>query len=657
MSASDENGDLPPLTVATRAAGLLVAEGASLGLCAWAAFAGPALISYATTDTLLPPQQSLLVGAMGTGAGLAVILAAIILFWRRGGGVDLLSRIARRSAPLCVAGVVPFLFDWRLWVGRDLNFLVLAVVFGLSLQWLMRVALGTPPVLDLDFSSSGPRQRSFAFVRWRHLPLVITCLAGALCAAHFAYYTTISHYNLHTSAYDLGIEANMVWHAAYLKEFFRSSPLGGQMNLLGLHHSYFAYVMAPVFRLFPRPETLLVLQSIFMGASAVPLFLIARRRVGPSVACLVSCLLVLYPPFHGAVLYDFHYQPLSTFFLLMSLHLLEVRRNWWAALVILLTLSLREDIASLLAIIGLYLVLTGKRPRAGLVVAAVSAACFVFQKLIWMPKLFGGTEIFINQYEGLLPTGERGFAGVLKTVAGNPGFTIYNLLEQDKVTYLLKIFAPLALLPWRRPIGLLLFLPGFFFTLLATKYPALTSISFQYTAYWTPFVFIAAVDALAWLRGTEAGPRVPKTCLPAWLVAATASMLVCSYQHGAIFQHHTSGSAYDTFVFGKNPTDSKRHADLYALIAQIPKAASVLASEHVVPHVCSRPDAFSLRLGPFRGDYILVGFPITDTEKASVRDLVVPGKYGVVDVRGDFVLVKEGYPTTKNETLLERMRN
>jgi uncharacterized membrane protein len=308
-----------------------------------------------------------------------------------------------------------------------------------------------------------------------------------------------------------------------------------------------------------------------------------------------------------------------------------------------------------LAIIGLYLVLTGKRPRAGLVVAAVSAACFVAQKMIWMPFLLGGHSIFINQYEGLLPAGERGFAGVLKTVAGNPAFTVYGLLDQDKVTYLLKIFAPLALLPWRRPMGLLLFLPGFFFTLLETKYPALVSISFQYTAYWTPFVFIAAVDALAWLRGTEAGSCVPKTSLPAWLVAATAAMLVCSNQYGAIFQPNTARAGFDPFSFGRTLHDDAKHNDLYALIAQIPKTASVIATEHVIPHVSARANAFNMRYGPHEAEYLLIGFPLRDDEKRPLGDLLRSAKFGIVDIRNDFALAKRGYSAERNNTFLSRM--
>src|SRR6476659_1714512 len=92
--------------------------------------------------------------------------------------------------------------------------------------------------------------------------------------------------------------------------------------------------------------------------------------------------------------------------------------------------------------------------------------------------------------------------------------------------YLLQIMAPLAFFPWRRPIGLLCTLPGFIFTMLSTRYPALTRLGFQYTAYWTSFLFIAVVANLRWLnrvertapRGGAAAAEVGRS-RRAWLVA------------------------------------------------------------------------------------------------------------------------------------------
>ena len=174
---------------------------------------------------------------------------------------------------------------------------------------------------------------------------------------------------------------------------------------------------------------------------------------------------------HGSNLYDFHYLPFAPLFLWTTLALLEARRDRWAAVAIVLTLANREDMSALLIVVGLFLLLTGERPRAGLIVAAIGAVYFVVVKFIVMPHFLGGATAYVHQYKDLVPEGENGFGGVLKTVLGNPGYTATTMLEKDKILYLLQIMAPLAFFPWRRPIGLLCSLPGFFFTMLATQYP------------------------------------------------------------------------------------------------------------------------------------------------------------------------------------------
>src|SRR5262249_13039312 len=141
--------------------------------------------------------------------------------------------------------------------------------------------------------------------------------------------------------------------------------------------------------------------------------------------------------------------------------------------------------------------------KAGIVISAVGAVYFVTVKLILMPRFMSGTESFIHQYSGLLPEGDRGYAGVLKTVVANPGFTMGILLEREKLVYLMEIIVPLAFLPWIRPVGLLCSVPGFLFTLLATHYPPLIQTSFQYTAYWTTFLFVAIVANLGYMVDRE----------------------------------------------------------------------------------------------------------------------------------------------------------
>jgi uncharacterized membrane protein len=653
--------DGPSLTRGARALGFLLGEGASVGLALWAIRAHDRMPGYIRANTLTPLGRKFVMMNMLGGAALFAAVGLALWLWRRAAGLDLVDRIARRCAPLCLAALAPMLLHWQLWYPSpqqpELSFLAIAAAFGLCLQGLMRVALESPPVFPehLQFRLRLAARIRPIIARARELPWLPTAVVGAGALAYAVYFSVITlqnHYRLGTSGYDLGIENNLIWNAAHANgPLFKSSVLGGPTSThLGLHQTWIAYLIALPYRLVPRPETLLVLQAMLIGGAALPLYAFARRHIGAWLACLVAFLFLLYPPLHGSNLYDFHYLPFAPFFLWTTLALLEARRDRWAVVAVVLTLANREDMSALLVVLGVYLVLTGQRPRAGLIVAGVGAAYFVIVKMIVMPRFLGGGQAYVEQYQGLIPYGEQGFGAVLKTVFANPAFTITSLIERDKLSYLLQIMAPLAFFPWRRPIGILCTVPGFFFTLLSTRYPPLTKISFQYTAYWTSFLFIAVVANLAWLkRGAETAslPAVAarrRASLRAWVVALTAATIVTSYQLGIVFQHNTAWAAFFKFEVGIKPEDKKRHADLYALIAQIPPDASVAANEMVVAHVSSRKNAYTLKIAHNDADYLLVRLPVPPDERGRVSEALRSGAYGVVAERGEFTLFRRGAP-------------
>jgi uncharacterized membrane protein len=705
MSSADERSELSPLTLAFRSAALLVFEGMSVGLLGWTLRASARLPAYITSNTLTPVGRKFVVVNMAAGALVFLLAGVALLVWRRrplDRGIDLVHRVSHRLAPLILSAFLPLLFNWRLWTGgRELTFVFLVAVFGLSLQGLMRLALETPPILEGRAASFIERKRAELrelFGRLPALPLALVVLGALAYSVYFSKITIDCHYRLGTAGYDLGIEANLVWNAIHFTgPLFKTSVLGGPDSThLGWHQTYIAYLFGLFYLAAPKPQTLLIIQASLVGGAALPLFLFARRHIGAWPACLVAFLCLLYPPLHGSNLYDFHYLPLAPFFLFLSLWLLEARRDRWAVVAVILTLAAREDFSALLAVVGVYLIVTGERPRAGLLVTAVAGAYFVVVKLILMPRFLGGWNAYINQYKDLIPEGDSGFMGILKTVFGNPGYTMTTLLEREKLLYILQIMTPLVFFCWRRPIGLLCTVPGFLFTFLATKYPPLLQISFQYTAYWTSFLFIAVVANLAWLRrrqAVEPAPVAPAAAPPedpfppayaaaapvdmdvaaeppppppvvhrprqrsvaAWLVAMTVATLMTSHQFGAVLQRNTVLGGFGPFRFGVTDEDRKRHDDLYKLMAQIPGRAKVAASEMVVAHVSSRPDAYSLKIGVFDAQYLLVWMPPRGDEHPHVLAAIQSGAFGVVDEKGEFVLAKRGHPTTKNAPILARI--
>jgi uncharacterized membrane protein len=652
----------PRFSAALSGIAVIVLAGFSLGLCLWQLCCSGNLYDFVVSN--MPPRErgpAVLPFAAATAG--AVLLACTGLLAKRRLLEDgwAILRLARRLSPLVLAGLLPIMFHWRLWQGnREAVFLLLGLVlvFGsqklLQIAWLAEPVFSTPGCWRRWLADSAELRRSTA----RFLPFLLVLVAAAGYTAFFGYHTVAHHRNILSSSLDLGLEENVIWHALHSGALFRTTPYGGPTgNLVGEHAAYLSYAIAPIYAIHQSAETLLVLQSALIGGAAVPLYLVARKYLPAWLSCLVAVWYLCYPPLHGSNLYDFHYPPLAPFFLWFTLYFVLARRPILTFIFAVLTLSVREDISLGLVIVGLFLIVTNRRARAGLLLAAVGAAYFVAMKLFIMPYQRGGQEAFIHQYAGLVPDGSRGFSGVMKSVLGNPVFTLGILLDKDKLVYLLEILLPLAFFPLRRAVGLLCCIPGFLFTLLSTGYRPLYQISFQYTAHWTAYLFIALIANLAWLdheaaRRGAAGVAWRR----AWLVAISLAMLITSYQLGGILQHNATRGGFGVYHFGTTSEDRERRRTLHELIAMVPKNAKIVSSENIVPQISNRAFSYTLRMGIADADYLLFSIPPGGDERTHSLDGLSSGTFGVMAERGQYVLAKRGHPTDLNAGVVSRIR-
>jgi len=579
----------------------------------------------------------------------------------------LMHQVARRAAPLILLAFLPMLFNWRLWVDRDLLHLFYAfTVVGLA-KWLVRYSLETPDLGDgvpraLWGSVRGARN---TLQDWaaalqalpRHLPLIIVCIACVIYTVFFSYHTVVHHRNVLSSSLDLGLEDNLVWNVWHRAPLFKSSPLGGpNSSHLGFHATWFSFVIAPIYALRPNAESLLIIQAFLFGSAALPLFLFGQRLVGKWLACLIALAYVLYPGLHGSNLYDFHYLPLGPFFLWFTIYFADKRRWVWTVVFALLSLSVREDVAAGLAGLGGLMLLSGRRPFTGVVLMIMGAAYFVVMKGVVMHRAMGGGDAFVHQYKLLIPEDDNSFVGVIKTIMSNPIFTLETLLERQKLVYLVQIMLPLAFIPLLRPIGLWASMVGFVFTLLSTKYTPQIMISFQYTAYWTAQLFPATLFTFRWMtRSAAVNGRPGLAWKWSWIAALALGTAAMSYQYGALIQQNTAWGGFGPYHFGTDAADLKRRADLKPLLDLIPPRAKVVACENVVPQLSNRPDAYTLRLSVYDAEYILFHLPAPQFERENVLEALQSRRFGVLRESGEFVLAKRGHSTSDNLRIIGRL--
>jgi len=443
--------------------------------------------------------------------------------------------------------------------------------------------------------------------------------------------------------------------------FFKTPPWEGpSRSHFGNHAELLAYVLLPFYAIRQNSGTLMLIQSTVLGAAAIPLYKLARRHIDPWPACILALTYLLYPALHGENLFEFHFLPLGPFLLWWAWYFLEARRDRWAALSVLLTLSCCEDVSSWVAVLGLYFLLTGRRPRAGVLLAVIGSLYCLTLKFISMPHV-GGGESFTMIYKDLVPQGGKGFGSVVMTMLANPAFTMSTLAEMDKLIYMLQILLPLAFLPFHRPIWLVLAIPGFLFTVLSTHNGALISINFQYSAHWIAFFFPGVALGLEWMEKRAVASGRPGSA-PIMRRAALATMicmaLPVSYQFGAIFQRTNSYGGPIKYTFGIDAEGKRRHDAAARLVRHLPPRAKVSGSGFTTPFVSNRPDAYNMTISN-ESDAAYLIFPseasdFTGNERDTLTRLLRNGDFGVVAVEPPFALAKRGHPTDDNAALMAR---
>jgi uncharacterized membrane protein len=588
-------------------------------------------------------------------AGVGALAAGGLVWWSRrtGRSVGLVERWLWLASPLALAPGLASVLHFKPWVNEHARLLPIVLLLAMAFEVLAFQALKAAPRQAREWWSDLVEQTP-AVVR-RHGPLALVIAGSLSYAAFFSFYLLRWHYKLRTGNFDLSINNNLLFgglHGHFLEStvVFPQDP----KKYLANHAKFGGYLFLPLYALYPKPETLLVLQSTLIGASGLPLFGFARRHLPEWWAAVVTLAYLAYYPMHGASFSEFQYVPIAGFFILTAIWAAETRR--WAifTIVVLSGITMREDIPIGMAVVGTFLLLSGHRPLPGLLMAIVSTLYFVVLRFHVMES--AGDWWFPNMYKELWSDGEKGFRSVIKTLLSNPLFVVSKVLVEKKLIYLLHLLVPLVFLPARRWYLWAAFIPGALLTLLVTNYDPPITFSFHYVMHWTPYLFVAAVLAL------EAIGKRPDFGLErrgAATLAMAASTAVLCYNYGAFPQREGSfKGGFQRVEFDVSPQEIERHDRLMALIAKIPRDASVAATEKLGPQVSSRVGMYTMRHGPQDADYALASsreLKLSRT-KAKLLEALRGGKYGVMERSGDLALLKRGFDTSENEKLIREWR-
>lgn len=381
----------------------------------------------------------------------------------------------------------------------------------------------------------------------------------------YATYGLFKHWRFESSAYDLGIFDQAVFHLSRFKA--PASSISGHSNILGDHFSPIIACFAPLYWVFPAPETLIVAQAFLFGFSIVPVFLYLRKDLSTSAVVGLSVAYGLFWGLQRAAAFDVHEVAFAP--LIIASILLALERRRWALfwLFCFALIMVKEDLIGFLACLGLYLIVRGERWR-GAVLATSSVVIFFAIVRIIVPALNDA--------------GVYGYAGAFEEIVQRPWRVPIALVTPPvKLLTAAMWLAPFAFLPLGSPLSVLLI--PFALSRFLSASELHWGTSFHYSAPLAPIVVFSAADALIRLLRRIERPAI-RSKVTAWAIG-------CCVLFSALLP---GGQPLWDLLTPDHYRMTELERTGYVALALIPPDASVVAQAAIAPHISQRDAIYML---------------------------------------------------------------
>jgi uncharacterized membrane protein len=453
-----------------------------------------------------------------------------------------------------------------------------------------------------------------------HLPVALLVVAYVV---RFGLLSVQVYDGYASPGYDMGVFDQGVWllsrfHAPFVTVMGR--------DLFGDHTSFILLLAVPLYWVWPHAQTLLLLQTLLLAGAAVPIYLMARRRVqGVWMPTALAGAYLLNPALQWGNLEQFH--PDSFLAPLAALAVFAAI-EWKPRLLVVAVVAallVKEDAAALVVPLGLW-VLARRDRRLGLAIVAGAVAWTAFAFLVVIRSLLGTASFYANR----IPFG--GVAGLLAAPFIHPAKLASYLAGGGRPYYVWQMGASFAWMfatsPQVAAVGL-----GVLAENVISSFGYMHQIYYHYS-----FALVAVLAAgTVFAVGRIAGQRRQAAATAVVACAAVASCVVWGLAPFSLssYPHHDPS--------GPTVTAINRELRL------VPADAVVSASYQYVAHLDHRTGAYQWPT-PFRahywGLYREEGRRLP--EASSVEYLVIPthlsgsGAATFAAIRREFALVGSG---------------
>ncbi len=450
-------------------------------------------------------------------------------------------------------------------------------------------------------------------VNWHKNPSLKLLLGSAIAFFGICMVLLLHRYFTFYASYDQGIFNQVFWNGIHGR-FFQSSLSSalstnvvhqGQFpnvsyHRLGQHFTPALLLWLPLYAIFPSPVTLSVLQVTLVTAAGLVLYLLARQYLEPPLSALIVVSFYGANAVIGPTLANFH--DVSQIPLFVFTLLLAMEKGWWWLFWILsvLILGVREDAGVVLFGVGVYMILSHRFPRRGLIVCVLSFGYMLVLTNLIMP-LFSAdiSQRFMMERFGQYAEGDE--ASTLQIIWGmvsNPLRFIQQLFTpfSRTVTYLLGQWLPLAFIPAIAPGSWMI--AGFpLLKLFSAQGMSVLAITIRYAMTVVPGFFYGSI--LWWSKQQEKSPEAE---LPSpkfrrfWVACICLSLIFTVTSNPNRTLYFLIPDSIQPWVYVSLDEQWPRSQNMRSLLAQIPPDASVAGTTYLIPHLSSRREVLRFPL-------------------------------------------------------------
>ncbi len=329
--------------------------------------------------------------------------------------------------------------------------------------------------------------------RWM---LAVATFGAAFLAITVAW-TVVRVCNYVASTYDFGIFSQMFYSMKTTGAPTTTLERSAEMSHFQIHVSPIFYLMLPFYWLFPSPVTLQVMQCVILVSAVIPLWKIcALHGLNGLLRSGICLLLLIFPAYIGGVGFDLHENCFLTPLILCLFYAIETKDLKLTVIFAALTLTVKEDAAIYVALIGLWMLLKkgSRRDRwlaLGLLVGAVT---YFFCVTAYLQNF--GQGVMSERYDNYMYGGSQSLFMVVRAVFVNPMKVIFEIFSPKKVEYILQTMLPLAFLPFiTRKYERFVLLIAYILVNLMPDYTMQHNIFFQYSFGSAAFlIYLTAVN-------------------------------------------------------------------------------------------------------------------------------------------------------------------